>query len=116
VAAPPAPGSQLTTQINPVGALPPGGTGIVGFSVTNSGPAPALQVTANVSLPLGVSLMAGGTLGLDSAVHASLDGRTCVPDPVGARCTHGPLAAAASTAGAVSGRQYPLHPVSTAFE
>jgi len=34
---PPAPGSQLTTQINPVGALPPGGTGIVGFSSTRSG-------------------------------------------------------------------------------
>jgi hypothetical protein len=78
--------------------LPPGGTGIVGFSVTNSGPAPALQVTANVSLPLGVSLMAGGTLGLDSTVHASPDGWTCVPDGAGARCTHGPLAAATSTA------------------
>jgi hypothetical protein len=59
-AAAPAPGSQLTTQVNPVGALPPGGTGIVGFSVTNSGPAPVLQVTANVALPLGVSLMAAG--------------------------------------------------------
>jgi RNA polymerase sigma factor (sigma-70 family) len=98
VAAPPAPGSQLTTQINPVGALPFGGTGIVGFSVTNSGTAPALQVTANVSLPLGVSLMAGGTLGPDSPVRASPGGWTCVPDAAGARCTHGPLAAAASTA------------------
>jgi hypothetical protein len=59
-AAAPAPGSRLTAQINPVGALPPGGPGIVGFSVTNSGPAPVLQVTANVALPLGVSLVAGG--------------------------------------------------------
>jgi hypothetical protein len=32
--------------------------------VTSSGPAPALPVTANVSLPLGVSLIVGGTLGL----------------------------------------------------
>jgi hypothetical protein len=80
-----------------VGALPPGGTGVVGFSVTNSGPAPVLQVTANVSLPLGVSLMAGGTLGLDSTIHASPGGWTCVPVASGARCTHGPLAAAAST-------------------
>jgi hypothetical protein len=98
VAAPPAPGVQLTTQINPVGALPQGGTGIVGFSVTNSGPAPALQVTASISLPLGGSLMVGGTLGLDSTVHASPGGWTCVPVASGARCTHGPLAAAASTA------------------
>jgi len=44
------------------------------------------------------SLMAGGTLGLDSTVHASPDGWTCVPDAAGARCTHGPLAAATSTA------------------
>jgi hypothetical protein len=91
------PGSRLAARINPVGALPPGSTGIVGFSVTNSGPAPALQVTANVSLPVGVSLMVGGTLGLDSTVHASPGGWTCVPVASGARCTHGPLAAAAST-------------------
>jgi hypothetical protein len=91
------PGSQLAARINPVGALPPGSTGIVGFSVTNSGPAPAPQVTANVSLPVGVSLMVGGTLGLDSTVHASPGGWTCVPVASGARCTHGPLAAAAST-------------------
>jgi uncharacterized repeat protein (TIGR01451 family) len=57
-----------------VGGLPPGSTGIVGFSVTNSGPAPALQVTASVSLPVGVSLLVGGTLGLDSTVHASPGG------------------------------------------
>jgi hypothetical protein len=93
----PAPSSKLATQTNPVGGLPPGSNGIVGFSVTNSGPAPALQVTANVSLPAGVSLMVGGTLGLDSTVHASPGGWTCVPVPSGARCTHGPLAAAAST-------------------
>ena len=54
-------------------------------------------MTANISLPVGVSLMAGGTLGLDSAVHASPGGWTCVPVASGARCTHGPLAAAAST-------------------
>jgi hypothetical protein len=82
-----------------VGALPPGGTGVVGFSVTNSGPAPVRQVTASVSLPLGVSLMAGGTLGLDSTIHASPGGWTCVPVASGARCTHGPLAGAASTTG-----------------
>ncbi len=61
------------------------------------------------------------------------DGLTCVPDGAGARCTHGPLAAATSTASyllvavapgapagappsiAISGQQYPLHPVITAF-
>jgi RNA polymerase sigma factor (sigma-70 family) len=57
IAGAPAPDPQIVTQVNPAGALPPSGTGIVRISVTNPGPA-VLQVTANVSL-LGVNLTLG---------------------------------------------------------
>jgi len=80
-----------------VGTLTPGVTGIVGFAVDNTGSGPAAQVTANVTLPAGVSLLAGGTLGRASMDRASPGGWTCAPAATGATCTHGPLAADAST-------------------
>ena len=93
----PAPQAQIAARINPVGTLSQGATGIVGFSVDNTGSGPAATITANVSLPLGVSLLAGGTLGRASMDRASPGGWTCAPAGGGATCTHGPLAANAST-------------------
>jgi RNA polymerase sigma factor (sigma-70 family) len=93
----PVPQAQIAARINPVGTLSQGATGIVGFSVDNTGSGPAATVTANVSLPLGVSLLAGGTLGRASMDRSSPGGWTCAPVGGGATCTHGPLAANAST-------------------
>ena len=93
----PAPQAQIAARINPVGTLSQGATGIVGFSVDNTGSGPAATVTANVSLPVGVSLLAGGTLGRASLDRSSPGGWTCAPVGGGATCTHGPLAANAST-------------------
>jgi hypothetical protein len=53
-------------------------------------------VTAHVTLPAGVSLLAAGTLGRASIDRASPGGWTCAPTASGATCTHGPLAADAS--------------------
>jgi hypothetical protein len=92
-----APQVRIAARINPVGTLSPGVTGIVGFAVDNTGSGPAAQVTANVTLPVGVSLLAGGTLGRASMDRASPGGWTCAPTASGATCTHGPLAADAST-------------------
>src|SRR6266581_4310082 len=91
------PQAQIAARINPVGTLSQGATGIVGFSVDNTGSGPAATVTANVSLPLGVSLLAGGTLGRAGLHQSSPGGWTCAPGGGGATCTHGPLAADAST-------------------
>ena len=63
----------------------------------NTGSGPAATVTANVSLPLGVNLLAGGTLGRTTMDRSSPGGWTCAPAGGGATCTHGPLAASAST-------------------
>jgi RNA polymerase sigma factor (sigma-70 family) len=93
----PAPQAQITARINPVGTLSQGVTGIIGFTVDNTGSGPAAQVTANVTLPAGVSLLAAGTLGRASMDRASPGGWTCAPTASGATCTHGPLAADAST-------------------
>ena len=46
---------------------------------------------------LGLSLLAGGTLGRASLDRSSPGGWTCAPAGGGATCTHGPLAANAST-------------------
>jgi hypothetical protein len=80
-----------------VGTLSQGVTGIVGFTVDNTGSWPAAQVTAHVTLPAGVSLLAAGTLGRASMDRASPGGWTCAPTASGATCAHGPLAANAST-------------------
>lgn len=100
VAAPglaPAQYAQLTTQIDAVGTLPQGATGIVSFMVTDRSSVAALRVTADVTLPAGVSYLAAGALGMDSAAPTAPGGWTCVPAPRGATCTHGPLAAGTST-------------------
>jgi len=88
--------AQLTTKINPVGRLRPGGIGIVGFTVTNTSAVTAVQLTAAVTLPSGVSYLAAGTLGLDSLDPTGPGGWTCTPVSSGAACTHGPLAAGSS--------------------
>ena len=85
--------AQLTTQINPVGTLEQGGVGMVAFTVTNMSTMTAAQLTADVTLPSGVSYLAAGTLGLKAAGPG---GWTCDPVPMGATCTHGPLSAGAS--------------------
>ena len=97
VSSAPAPRAQLAVRINPVGTLPPGGTGIVAFTVTNTSSVIAVQVTATVTLPAGVSYLAAGTLGMTSMDPASPGGWTCTPAASGAMCTHGPLTAGAST-------------------
>ncbi len=93
----PAPPARLATRINPLGSLPQGGTGIVAFMVTNVSSVIATQVTANVTLPGGVSYLAAGTLGMTSLDPTGPGGWTCGPAASGATCTHGPLAAGAST-------------------
>jgi RNA polymerase sigma factor (sigma-70 family) len=89
--------AQLTIQINAVGTLPQGATGIVTFMVTNTSSIIAAQVNAVVTLPPGVSYLAAGALGTDSVNAQAPGGWTCVPAASGAACTHGPLAADTST-------------------
>jgi len=81
----PAPQAQIAARINPVGALTTGVTGIVGFTVDNRGSGPAAHVTAHVTLPAGVSLLAAGTLGRASMDRASPGGWTCAPTASGRR-------------------------------
>jgi RNA polymerase sigma factor (sigma-70 family) len=85
--------AQLTTKINPVGTLRQGGIGMVAFTVTNTSTVTVTQLTADVTLPSGVSYLAAGTFGLDSVDPASPGGWTCAPTSSGAACTHGSLAA-----------------------
>jgi hypothetical protein len=95
---PPAPLPQLAALINPVGELLQGGTGIVGFTVTNAGKRVARNPTAAITLPPGVTYLGAGALGLDAMTAAAAPGGwTCRAVPAGAACTHGPLAAGAST-------------------
>jgi RNA polymerase sigma factor (sigma-70 family) len=72
---------QLAALINPVGALLPGASGFVEFTVTDAGRTASKQVTVAIVLPPGVTYqdppMAGGW--------------TCVTAPKGASCLHGPL-------------------------
>jgi RNA polymerase sigma factor (sigma-70 family) len=89
--------ARLDASIDPVGSLLRGGTGVVTFTVTNTGRAIAHDVDAMIALPPGVSELGGGTLGMAVPAVAAPDGWSCTPDGAGARCTHGPLAAGAST-------------------
>ncbi len=96
-APPPPPAPQLAAKINPVGSLLRGGTGIVEFAVTNTGDRIAKSVTAAITLPRGVTYLAGGTLGADGmSASEAPGGWSCRPDPAGAQCTHGPLDPGAS--------------------
>ena len=81
--APPPPPVTLTALINPVGGLLPGGSGIVEFTVSNTGRGPSQQVTADIALPAGVSYV-------DPPIGG---GWTCGTAAGGATCAHGPLAA-----------------------
>jgi hypothetical protein len=95
---PPVPLPQLAVRINPVGELLRGGTGIVAFTVTNAGKRVARNPTAAIALPPGVTYLGAGTLGMDAVTAAAVPGGwTCQAVAVGAACTHGPLAAGAST-------------------
>jgi RNA polymerase sigma factor (sigma-70 family) len=89
--------AHLDASIAPVGSLLRGGTGVVTFTVTNSGRTLARDVDAMIELPPGVSELGGGTLGMAVPAVAAPDGWSCTADGGGARCTHGPLAAGAST-------------------
>jgi hypothetical protein len=77
-------------------------------------------VTAHVTLPAGVSLLAAGTLGRASMDRASPGGWTCAPTASGATCTHGPLAADASTTSylqvLVAADAPPGHPLAIAVD
>jgi hypothetical protein len=88
VQTPPAP-VRLAALINPVGALLPGGTGLVQFTVANTGRTVSQQVTAAITLPSGVNYqdppMAGGW--------------TCATASAGASCDHGPLSPGAVATG-----------------
>jgi RNA polymerase sigma factor (sigma-70 family) len=97
---------QLTASINPVGSLLRGGTGVITFTVANTGRTLERAVDAMIELPPGVSELGGGTLAMAVPSIAVPDGWSCVPEESagrvggsagGARCTHGPLAAGAST-------------------
>jgi RNA polymerase sigma factor (sigma-70 family) len=96
--------AQLTTKINPVGTLWPGGIGMVAFTVTNTSTVTAARLTAAVTLPFGVSYLAVGSRGLASGGPAGLDSRaptgpggwTCTRVSSGAACTHGRLAPGSS--------------------
>jgi RNA polymerase sigma factor (sigma-70 family) len=88
--------AQLTTKINPVGTLWPGGIGMVAFTVTNTSTATAAQLTAAVTLPFGVRYLAVGSRGLDRRAPTGLGGWTCTRVPSGAACTHGRLAPGSS--------------------
>jgi RNA polymerase sigma factor (sigma-70 family) len=87
----------LDASINPVGALLRGGTGIVTFTVTNTGQTVARTVAATIALPPGVSDLGGGSLGMAAPVLQAPGGWSCQPTATGVRCTHGPLDPGAST-------------------
>jgi RNA polymerase sigma factor (sigma-70 family) len=89
--------AQLTASIDPVGSLLRGGTGVVTFTVANTGGSLARSVSALIALPPGVSELGGGTLGMAAPAVAVPDGWSCAPDGAATLCTHGPLAAGAST-------------------
>lgn len=84
---------QLTTLINPVGALLPGGTGFVEFTVTNSGRTRTKQVTAAITLPPGVTYqdppMAGGWTCAAAPGRGGSGGQ--FPPVEEISCQHGPL-------------------------
>jgi RNA polymerase sigma factor (sigma-70 family) len=94
----PPPPPPLQAQIAPVGALLRGLPGLLTFVVTNPGTQASGDVTADITLPPGVSYLIGGSLGLD-ALPAGLapGGWSCEAAGQGVTCTHGPLAAGQST-------------------
>lgn len=79
----------LAAQVNPVGELLPGSSGIIQFTVTNPGTRTSRQVTAAIALPAGVSYVDPPIAG----------GWTCAASAAGATCTHDPLPPGAAASG-----------------
>jgi len=98
-AARPATPATLAAEINPVGTLTTGGQGSVAFSVINHTAKSTRQVNATITLPRGVSYATAGTLGQAAMLATGPSGWTCRSTSSGAACTHGPLAAGASSTG-----------------
>ncbi len=82
----------LSTQVAPVGALLRGTTGMLTFTVTNTGSQSVSDLSASIRLPSGVSYLGGGSLGMDAPLAAAAPGGwNCGATAAGAGCTHGPL-------------------------
>jgi RNA polymerase sigma factor (sigma-70 family) len=89
---PPPPPVTLAAKVDPVGALLRGSTGMVTFTVSNTGKAVAKDLSARVGLPPGVSFVGGGAMGMAAPMGSSAPGGwTCGASGTGASCTHGPL-------------------------
>jgi RNA polymerase sigma factor (sigma-70 family) len=87
--APSPPPARLAALINPVGTMLPGGSGIIEFTVTNTGKRLSRPITAAITLPAGVRYV-------DPPIPG---GWTCQTTTAGAACAHGPLQPGASTTG-----------------
>jgi len=85
----PKPPITLAAQVNPVGELLPGSSGIIQFTVMNPGTRTSRRVTADIALPAGVSYVDPPIAG----------GWTCQPSAAGATCTHNPLLPGATATG-----------------
>lgn len=95
---PPPPPVTLAAQMAPVGALLRGSTGMLTFTVANTGKQAAKQLSATVKLPTGVSYVGGGSMGMAAPMAAPVPGGwSCGATATGARCTHGLLAGGQST-------------------
>jgi RNA polymerase sigma factor (sigma-70 family) len=95
---PPPPPVTLAVHVDPVGALLRGGTGMLTFTVNNTGQQAAADLSASVGLPPGVSFVGGGSLGMAAPMASSVPGGwSCGGSTSGARCTHGPLGPGQST-------------------
>ena len=94
----PPPPTALSTQVAPVGALLRGSTGMLVFSVTNTGSHAVKTLSARLGLPPGVSYLGGGNLGMAAPMAAAAPGGwSCAARAAGAACTHGPLGPGATT-------------------
>src|SRR5579875_81316 len=94
----PPPPVTLTTHVDPVGALLRGSTGMLTFTVANTGKTAAKDLSATVGLPPGVSYVGGGSMGMAAPMTSSVPGGwSCGATSAGARCTHGPLGAGQTT-------------------
>jgi RNA polymerase sigma factor (sigma-70 family) len=96
---PPPPPVTLITHVDPVGALLRGSTGMLTFTVANTGKAAAKDLSASIKLPPGVSFLSGGGMGMAAPMASSAPGGwNCAATTAGARCTHGPLGPGQTTA------------------
>jgi RNA polymerase sigma factor (sigma-70 family) len=94
---PPAPAT-LAAHMAPVGALLRNSTGMLTFTVANTGEQAAKQLAAAIKLPPGVSYVGGGSGGMSAPMATSAPGGwSCGATATGVTCTHGPLAAGQTT-------------------